>query len=475
MSSQPHIHFVTGRLAESALSETVSKLAEFCGFNYSIDVLPITVAALMTPKWIAKHISIPDHATRVIIPGYCDGDLTEIQRLAKCEIEAGPRDLRHLPKYFGRQPVEEDYGLWDIEIIAEINHAPRLELKSLLQTAKQFVADGANVIDVGCDPAGGWKEVGTAVRALRDEGIRVSIDSMDPAEVSAATLAGAELVLSVNSTNREHAPDWGCNVVVIPDDTSELNSLDGTVDWLRARDVPFLIDPILEPIGLGFTESISRYIETRRRYPEASMMMGIGNLTELTDVDSAGVNVVLLAICQELDIHSVLTTEVINWARSSVRECDVARQLVHYSVNRKVPPKRLDERLIMLRDAQVESLGPEYLKELAGLVRDNNFRILSEGGLIHLIGGGKQFSDPDPFVVFDRLAATEPANLDPSHAFYLGYEMCKALIANQLGKEYQQDESLDWGLLTIEEKNRRRLDRRSNRQGNASEDQSNKS
>ncbi len=54
------------------------------------------------------------------------------------------------------------------------------------------------------------------------------------------------------------------------------------------------------------------------------MMMGIGNLTEMTDVDSAALNVLLLGICQELGIGSVLTTEVINWARSSVRECDLA-------------------------------------------------------------------------------------------------------------------------------------------------------
>ena len=43
--------------------------------------------------------------------------------------------------------------------------------------------------------------------------------------------------------------------------------------------------------------------------------MGIGNLTELTAADSTGVNAVLIAICQELAIRAVLTTEVIPWAR----------------------------------------------------------------------------------------------------------------------------------------------------------------
>ena len=97
--------------------------------------------------------------------------------------------------------------------------------------------------------------------------------------------------------------------------------------------MPLRIDPVLEPIGFGFAASLGRYLEVRRRYPDAEMMMGIGNLTELTDVDSAGVNVLLLGFCQELGIRSVLTTQVINWARTSVRECDLARRLMHHAVH----------------------------------------------------------------------------------------------------------------------------------------------
>jgi hypothetical protein len=48
--------------------------------------------------------------------------------------------------------------------------------------------------------------------------------------------------------------------------------------------------------------------------------------------------------------------------------------------------------------------------------------------------------------------------MDASHAFYLGYELCKASIALTLGKEYRQDESLDWGYLT-EAENWHRLKR----------------
>ena len=51
-----HIHFVTGRLAERSLREVVDAVARVADFEYTIDVLPITVAALMTPEWIARHV-----------------------------------------------------------------------------------------------------------------------------------------------------------------------------------------------------------------------------------------------------------------------------------------------------------------------------------------------------------------------------------------------------------------------------------
>ncbi len=51
-----HIHFVTGRLAEFSLRQVLADLAPRAGFEYSIDVLGITVAALMTTDWIARRI-----------------------------------------------------------------------------------------------------------------------------------------------------------------------------------------------------------------------------------------------------------------------------------------------------------------------------------------------------------------------------------------------------------------------------------
>ncbi len=460
-----HLHFVTGRLAEFALRAVVTKLAAERDFAYTIDVLPITVAALMSPAWIARHIQVVSEATRVILPGYCHGDLSPLSAVVTVPIQIGPRDLQQLPEFLGgRSQRPAEYGRYDIQIIAEINHAPRQSLPEIIRQAKGLTADGADLIDVGCDPGGPWPGVADCVKALRDEGLRVSIDSLDPREIAPAVRAGAELVLSVNSSNRAAACDWGCEVVVIPDDFPTLVGLEGTIEVLAAAKVPLRVDAVLEPIGFGFAASLGRYLEVRRRYPDVEMMMGIGNLTELTDADSAGINTLLLGFCQELGIRSVLTTQVINWARTSVRECDLARRLVYHAVQQRVPPKRLEPRLVTLRDSKVIETSDETLEQLAGAIKDNNYRIFAERGEVHVVSAGLHLSSPDPFLLIERLLrpgfggaldSHPPAQLDASHAFYLGFEMCKAATALALSKQYRQDEALDWGYLTVEEESHR--------------------
>jgi dihydropteroate synthase len=445
---QEHIHFVTGRLAEHSLRAMLADLAPRVGFDYSVDVLGITVAALLTTDWIAPRLKVPQGTSRVVLPGYSQGELAVVAKAAGVPVERGPRDLRRLPEFFGHKPGGDDYGAYDIEILAEINHAPRMTLAQILAEAATLKSAGADLIDVGCDPGEPWPQVGETVAALVAEGHRVSIDSMNTREIEPAVRAGAQLVLSVNSSNRAAAIDWGCEVVVVPDDPADLRSLDETIEFLATRGVRLRIDPILEPIGFGFAASLGRYLETRRRYPDAEMMMGIGNLTELTDADSAPINVLLLGICQELGIHSVLTTQVINWSRTSVRECDLARRLVYHAINHRTLPKRVEPRLVMLRDAEVLGYGAEALDQLAAQLKDHNYRIFAESGQIHAISAGQHLSDADPFRLFEVLQSQAGRPVDASHAFYLGYEMAKAATALTLGKEYRQDESLDWGLLT---------------------------
>jgi len=445
--ARPHWLFVTGKLAEPSLRRVLAELAPQADFDYSIAVLPITVAALATAPWVARHIAPHPGVDRVLVPGWCAGDLEPIARTVGAPVERGPRDLRELPRFFGRQTgPPPGYGGHDIVILAEINHAPSLTRADLLARARAARADGADLIDLGCDPGEPWAGAGDAVRALRDEGLRVSVDSFQPAEVEPAVRAGAELVLSVNAGNRDHAPSWGCEVVVVPDVPGTLDGLDRTVESLAAAGVPFRIDPVVEPIGFGFAASLGRYLEVRRRYPDAEMLMGVGNLTELTDADSAGINVLLLGFCQELGIRSVLTTEVINWCRSSVREIALARRLVYHACRERTLPKHLEPDLVLLRDPRLVEHGPETLADLARRLTDRNFRLFAEGGALHVMSGRMHLHGTDPFDLFQAMLARD--DIDPSHAFYLGYEMAKAVTALTLGKNYVQDQALRWGFLT---------------------------
>jgi len=459
MNARPRYLFVTGRLAESALRRQLDALAANVGFDYEVAVMPITVAALLTTDWIARRFRVPDGITKVILPGLVQGDLQALSALTAVPVEHGPNDLRELPEFFGKaSQLDADYGKYDIEILAEINHAPRLGLDGILEIAEHYRASGAEIIDLGCDPGQTWAEAGAAVAMLKRHNFRVSIDSFNAAEVAEALEQGAELVLSVNGTNVADALNWAkpfpdVEVIVIPDDPRDLNTLRTTHVKLRDAGIRTRLDPILEPIGFGFAASLARCRTIREEYPEAPMMMGVGNLTELTDVDSAGMNAMLAAICQELRIHSVLTTEVANGSRSSVHEFDIARRLVHHSIAYGIVPKKFDRRLVMLRDAKLYPLGETDLAELAAGLKDDNYRIVAERGEVHLMNGRLHLRGTDAFVMMAELLRLDPT-LEASHAYYLGYEMAKAVTALTLHKQYTQDRALNWGFLTRPEPTR---------------------
>src|SRR6185503_19435630 len=176
----------------------------------------------------------------------------------------GPKDLREIPQHFGRAAAAREYGAWDIDIVAEINDAPRLTRSALRGAAEYFRASGADVIDLGCTPGLSFPALGEVTRELITAGMRVSIDTFDPDEIRTAVAAGAELVLSVNGSNIEVARDLAgtaARAVVVPDLGGTLDTLEPSLEKLTRWQVPFVIDPILEPIGYGFMTSLERSAE----------------------------------------------------------------------------------------------------------------------------------------------------------------------------------------------------------------------
>jgi dihydropteroate synthase-like protein len=444
MTSPGRVLFVTGRLAEPALRRVLNDMAP--PFACEVAVMKITVAALMTTTWIARHLEVPPGTDLVVIPGLCEGDPDLLRQQTGIEVRKGPKDLRELPRYFGTSSAAFEYGAFDIEIVAEINNAPRMTLEEIRRDAAYYRDGGADIIDVGCTPGVQFERLGDVVSALRADGARVSVDTFDADEIRTAVRAGAELVLSVNGSNIDVVDDLagaGVRVVAIPEFGEGLDTLEPTLARLQAKNVQFLIDPILEPIGMGFMASLERYAEARRRWPAAEMLMGIGNLTELTAADSTGVNALLIAVCQELGIRAVLTTEVIPWAHGAVREVDVARRLMHYAISHRTIPKNVDDRLVTVKDPEILTYSDTELRALQARVTDPNFRIFADRDGITVFNNEQFVRGTDIQAIFDQLHIDEP-----THAFYIGKELARASLAVTLGKTYRQEGALSWGYLT---------------------------
>lgn len=437
--------FVTGKLAARALRATLERMAP--PFEYELAVMKITVAALMTPAWIARFLQVPPGVTRIMIPGLCEGDPAVLADRFGLPAEKGPADLKALPRYFGQAEVRAHYGDFDIRIFAEINNVPRRSREEIFNLAAYFRESGADVIDLGMSLDRQWLDEGPEIIAgLKARGYTLSIDTFHPDEILMADAAGVDYILSLNSTNRHLAGRLRATPILIPDFDQGLKSLDATVAELERLGKPYILDPIIEPINFGFAASLNRYFETRRKYPQAEMLMGIGNITELTEADTSGMIALLIGYCQELGIRNVLTTEVIHWARGVVRETAIARELMYFSQQHSSVPKHIDSRLLTVKDAEFTPYTEAELRELQAQITDPHFRIFADAEWIYVFNAERFVKGTNITEIFDALDVNEA-----THAFYLGKELMKASIARALGKNYRQESPLDWGYLTFEE------------------------
>jgi dihydropteroate synthase-like protein len=433
--------FVTGKLAAQSLRDTLEKLPS--GFDYEVSVLPISVAALMDTRFVAKHLTNARGYDRVMIPGLCTGDLKPLEDATGVDVVRGPNSLKEIPGCFGGADALNGYGAYRAKIIAEIVDAYQLDLEEIFKRAFYFKNSGADIIDLGCPVYGGFPEIGKIVSALKAHGFLVSVDSFNPEDILSADGAGVDYVLSVNSQNINLARRLRSRVVVIPDSEKGMKSLERNIARLEAWGVSYIIDPVLNPIGFDFSGSIGNFIAMRRKYPKAEMLMGLGNLTELTEADTTGITAVMTGIISELGIDYVLTTEVISWARGAVRELDIARRLMDHACRNKTLPKHLNDGLVTVKDPPFETFSEEDLRAMKGNIRDRNFRIFADRNSIYVFNNVLFIKDTDIRKIFDQLKIE-----NASQAFYMGKELQKARLAIQLGKKYIQEADLRWGYLS---------------------------
>ena len=465
-----HIVFLTGRLAQASLERVLASIAD-APFTWEVREIGLQVAALMTADMVQRRVAAPvlgahssgarsadgrgaggsgsgsgsatpRRADRLILPGRCRGDLDALTQHYGIPVVRGPEELKDLPRYFQRAAKPVDLSEYEVAIFAEIVDAPRLSVAQIVERADTLVADGANVIDIGCLPATPFDHLEDSVRALKARGLSVSVDSVDTGELLRGGRAGADYLLSLSIDTLWVADEVASTPILIPREPADEASLYAAIESLDKTGRAFLADAILDPIPFGLTRSIVRYHRLRERYPTVAIMMGVGNVTELTEADTSGINAVLFGIAAELQVAAVLTTQVSPHARRAVREADVARRVMHAAARSASLPKGMTGALMTVHAKHPFPDTPAEIDAVAAQVRDPNFRVqVSEAGL-HVYNRDGHRRGQGAFELWPQLKLED----DAAHAFYMGVELANAEIALKLGKRYVQDQPLDWGV-----------------------------
>ena len=435
-----NILFLTGHLARARLEAVLEAMKGT--FDWRVLDIGVKVAALMTEDIIARRLPAPVAADKVMLPGRCRADLDRLGARFGVPFLRGPDELKDIPLYFGRARKASDMSKYDIQIFAEIVDASALPVEAILKRAQDYAEAGANVIDLGCLPDTPFPHLEGAVAALKDAGYRVSVDSADVEELRRGGLAGADFLLSLNESTLPIADEVASTPVLIPKDHGDMASLYRAMDALDAKGRGYLVDPVLDPINFGFMQSLERYAQVRRERPDAEILMGTGNLTELTDADTTGITAMLLGIASELHIRNVLVVQVSPHTRRTVEEHDLARRIMYASRADNDLPKDYADGLLTVHARRPFPQTPDEITAAACEVRDKSFRIeIAEDG-IHVYNRDGHHVAQDAFDLFPKLGVEK----DGAHAFYLGAELAKAEIAFKLAKRYAQDEPLDWGV-----------------------------
>ena len=446
-----HLLFLTGRLAQPNLERVLANI-DALPFTWETRELGLQVAALMTAEMIRRRVEVPvlgaagatqppRRVDRILVPGRCRGDVDELARHFGIPVQRGPEELKDLPRFFDRasQPIAlDDYA---VAIFAEIVDAPRLGVDAIVARACNLRADGADVIDLGCLPDTSFDHLADSVSALKAEGFNVSVDSSDPDELLRGGRAGADYLLSLTLDTLWVADEVAATPILIPRTPGDEASLHAAVKIMQRQGRDFLADAILDPIPFGLAASIVRYHRLRERFPEAPIMMGVGNLTELTEADTSGINALLFGLCAELNVAAVLTTQVSPHARRAVKEADWARRIMHAAASHRMLPKGIGDGLMTVHARHPFPDTPEEIAATAALVRDPNFRIQVSASGMHVYNRDGLRLGQGAFELWPQLGLEG----DAAHAFYMGVELAQAEIAYKLGKRYVQDQPLDWG------------------------------
>ena len=489
------ILIATGRLAENTVRKAIGEKAD-------ILVADIDIAAFITPKKLIKafqEAGLPKAYDLILLSGLVAGDFSKASEELGCKIRLGPKhayDLGFVLPFAGKIEFSEKVpacelladvrkemalklirknedeasssftlrgvkigGKSRMKVMGEIAGAMEMDAPTLQVKIEAFIARGADIIDLGATlntlPEQAKRTVSLA-KTFTDS--PVSIDTLDPELIREGVEAGADLVLSLNSVNLENAGPIvaraGIAAVIIPDEERSLESLIENVEAARRLGIEKIIaDPVLDPVGHNITESIVRYHEFHRMYPEVPVFLGAGNVTELMDVDTIGVNALLCGIGAEAGASILFTPEFSDKAQGSIRELKRASEMMVLSDIRESSPKDLGLDLLCIKEKRrrpdsplpknaiqarhskgwrVDPAGPIRIRIVPDSISGNGGLIVAEHEKASVVGKNAR-------EVMDTLLELELVSL-LDHAAYLGRELEKAELALHFNRSYAQDD-----------------------------------
>lgn len=487
MGKNIKVLLVTGRLAE----------AQVKAFAKGADVLvaDVDVASFITPQMLLG--AVPRGYDLILIPGAITADFREAERALGTDIRLGPKhaaDLRAVLRHLSEGQIQlsrtvpacqlmegkmREEALGQVErleaeahaglqirglkiggnsrmkVLAEIVDATRCSPAVLKKRIRYYEEQGADMIDLGIPLDADAPQVkATLQTAKKATNLPLSIDTIRPELILAGLEAGADLLLSLNGSNLaavgEAVARAGIPAVVISGPGNI--SLEENLKRAQKAGISIIADPVLDPPLQGLAFSLQKYLLFRQDHPDIPLFFGAGNVTELMDADTVGVNALLAALGEEIGASILFTPEYSGKAAGSVHELALASKMMLLARLRRTPPKDLGLDLLILKEKRrlPEEAVPETIQEAQEGHKyepdgRGGFRIFLAGGLIlaqNLAENGRvTVAGSNARDILNTLIDRDlVSRLD--HAGYLGRELERAEIALRLKRNYVQDEAL---------------------------------
>ncbi|MFN3384446.1 MAG: dihydropteroate synthase-like protein [Archaeoglobaceae archaeon] len=469
------ILLVTGRLAEKVVRENALKA--------EVHVCDIDIAAFITPKHL-ESLDLKSYDL-VLVPGLTkDCNWEEFENRKGVKVRLGPlhaSDIKRILKFVDKidfshkipacrliEAIKAEEAIREVEKLEEsakfkirdvaIGGESRMKIVAEivkpspenLRERIAYFSENADIIDIGVPLEFDTNELNKILKIAVDESRKpISVDTFRKKAIEVAISQGVDMVMSVSSSNLEVLGLIEDQAIVVAE--KNLEALFKILELAKKRTEKVIADPILDP-PLSVAESIGRYLQFRKIDQETPLLFGAGNVTELSDADSIGINALLAFIAEEIGCNLLFTTEASPKTAGSVKELKIASYLSKIAKIRNAPPKDAGVSLLALK----EKIKYETTKVKSFLVASESkeFHRDPKGDFIIFIADGKIFCKHDRVTIAGERAKEIidtilklglVSRLD--HAAYLGRELMKAEIALRLGKNYIQDRDLNFGFL----------------------------